>query len=123
MIFDYGSITGKNRDTLQSVKSHKYKNIFLSPGNADITSHVNFNLFFEILNKSNLNVKKAITQNEFLKKVGILERASILSKKMTFKEKTNMFFRLKRLLDYKEMGNIFKVLFASKKGNRFNLGF
>ena len=123
LIFDYGSITGKNRDTLQSVKSHKYKNIFLSPGNADITSHVNFNLFFEILNKSNLNVKKAITQNEFLKKVGILERASILSKKMTFKEKTNMFFRLKRLLDYKEMGNIFKVLFASKKGNRFNLGF
>ena len=123
LIFDYGSITKKNKDTLQSVKKHKYKNIFLKPGNADITSHINFKLFSEILCKNNLNVKKITTQNEFLKKIGILERANILSQKMTFKAKANMFFRLKRLLDYNEMGNIFKVLFAKKKKGKFNLGF
>ena len=55
--------------------------------------------------------------------MGILERANILSKKMTFKEKTNMFYRLKRLLDYSEMGSLFKVLFAYKKGRKFSLGF
>ena len=45
------------------------------------------------------------------------------SKKMTFKEKANMFYRLKRLMDYREMGNLFKVLFAQKKGRKFSLGF
>ena len=55
--------------------------------------------------------------------MGILERANILSKKMTFKEKANMFYRLKRLIDYKEMGSLFKVLFAQKKGKKFSLGF
>ena len=62
-------------------------------------------------------------QSEFLKKIGILERANILSKKMTFKEKANMFYRMKRLLDRKEMGNLFKVIFAQKKGKNFSLGF
>ena len=42
---------------------------------------------------------------------------------MTFKEKANMFYRLKRLLDYREMGKHFKVLFAQKKGRKFSLGF
>jgi len=58
-----------------------------------------------------------------LKKIGILERASIISKKMTFKAKANMFYRLKKLLDYREMGGLFKVLFAQKKGRKFSLGF
>ena len=123
LTFDYGNTTKKNQNTLQSVKKHRYTNIFLVPGNSDITSHVNFKLFHKILKKNNLNVKKITTQNEFLKKIGILERANILSKKMTFKEKANMFYRLKRLMDYREMGSLFKVLFAQKKGRKFSLGF
>ena len=38
---------------------------------------------------------------------------------MTFKEKANMFYRLKRLIDYREMGSLFKVLFAQKKVENF----
>tara|TARA_B100000686_G_scaffold245915_1_gene255238 strand:+ start:845 stop:1906 length:1062 start_codon:yes stop_codon:yes gene_type:complete len=123
LTFDYGYTSNKNQDTLQSVKKHRHVNILSMPHYSDITTHLNFKLFFEILKKNNLNVQKIITQNEFLKKMGILERANILSKKMTFKEKTNMFYRLKRLLDYSEMGSLFKVLFAYKKGRKFSLGF
>ena len=108
---------------MQSVKKHRYADICVLPGHSDITSHINFKLFYRTLKKSNLNVKKITTQNKFLKKIGILERANILSKKMTFKEKINMFYRLKRLLDYREMGSLFKVLFAQKKGKKFSLGF
>ena len=93
------------------------------PGHLDITAHVNFNFFKKQLKKNNLNVKKIIPQSEFLKKIGILERANILSKKMTFKEKANMFYRLKRLLDPKDMGDLFKVIFAQKKNKNFTLGF
>jgi len=123
LIFDYGYDVKKNQNTLQSVKKHKYTNILSMPYHSDITSHLNFKLFNKILKKNKLNVEKITTQNEFLKKVGILERANILSKKMTFKEKANMFYRLKRLLDYSEMGILFKVLFAQKKGRKFSLGF
>jgi len=123
LTFDYGYTTKKNQNTLQSVKKHKCINIFSVPHHSDITSHLNFKLFHEILKKNNLNVEKITTQNEFLKKIGILERANILSKKMTFKEKANMFYRLKRLMEYREMGSLFKVLFAQKKGRKFSLGF
>ena len=123
LTFDYGYTTNKNQNTLQSVKKHKYTNILLTPHHSDITSHLNFKLFHKILKKNNLNVEKIINQNEFLKKMGILERANILSKKMTFKEKANMFYRLRRLLDSREMGDLFKVIFAQKKGGNFSLGF
>ena len=123
LTFDYGYTAKKNQNTLQSIKKHKYTNLFSMNHNKDITSHLNFKLFQKILIKNNLNVKKITTQNEFLRKVGILERANILSKKMTFKEKANMFYRLKRLIDHKEMGSLYKVLFAQKKSRKFSLGF
>ena len=123
LTFDYGYTIKKNQNTLQAVRKHNYLDPFFKPGNSDITSHVNFKLFKEILNKNNLDVKKITEQSEFLKKIGILERANILSKKMTFKEKANMFYRLKRLLNPQEMGVLFKVIFAQKKGINFSLGF
>tara|TARA_B100000029_G_scaffold205554_1_gene203426 strand:+ start:513 stop:1577 length:1065 start_codon:yes stop_codon:yes gene_type:complete len=123
LTFDYGYTIKKNQNTLQAIKKHKYLNPIYKPGNSDITSHVNFKLFKEILKKNNLDVKKITEQSEFLKKIGILERANILSKKMTFKEKANMFYRLKRLLNPQEMGDLFKVIFAQKKGINFSLGF
>ena len=123
LTIDYGYTLKKNQNTLQAVKKHNYSDIFFKPGHSDITSHINFKLFSKSLSEDNLAVKKITTQSEFLKKVGILERADILSKKMTFKEKANMFYRLKRLIDPKEMGDRFKVIFAQKKGKIFSLGF
>ena len=123
LTIDYGYTLKKNQNTLQAVKKHNYLDIFFKPGHSDITSHINFKLFSKSLSEDNLAVKKITTQSEFLKKVGILERADILSKKMTFKEKANMFYRLKRLIDPKEMGDRFKVIFAQKKGRIFSLGF
>jgi len=123
LAFDYGYKGRKNQNTLQVVKNHKFSKIFLRPGGADITSHVNFKLFYEILKKNNLDVRKITNQSEFLQKIGILERANILSSEMSFKEKANMFYRLQRLLNPKEMGSLFKVIFAKKKGKKFSLGF
>ena len=123
LIFDYGYFAEGNKSTLQSVKNHKYKDIFSEIGYSDITSHIDFKLFDKILKKNNLEVKKLTNQNEFLQKMGIIERANMLSKKMTFKSKANLYYRLKRLLNPNEMGELFKVLFAHKKGGKFSLGF
>ena len=123
LILDYGYIKSINKNTLQSVKKHKFSNILLEPGNADITSHVNYKLFLKILRKNNLQVQKIVTQREFLQKLGIIKRAEIISKDKTFKEKAVIFYEIKRLLHYNEMGDLFKVLFAQNKKNRFKLGF
>jgi len=123
LMFDYGYIENQNKNTLQSVFKHKYNNIFSQVGNSDITSHIDFTLFRRILKKNKLDVQKIINQNEFLLKMGILERANILSENMSFKSKSNMYYRLKKLLNSKEMGTLFKVLLAQKKGGKFSLGF
>ena len=123
LVFDYGYIKSDGKNTLKAISKHKLKKITYSPGNSDISSHINFKLFFDILKKNNLDVEKIITQNEFLQKMGILERANILAKKMTFTAKANMYFRLKKLLSSNEMGDIFKVLYAKKKGKSFSIGF
>jgi len=89
-------------------------------GKADITSHVNFKLLNEFFLKNNLKVKKVISQQKFLKNMGILERAEIIGKKMKFRDQTNVYLRLKRLLSPNLMGELFKVTLAYKaKSNKF----
>jgi len=123
LLFDYGYISNNKQETLQSIMKHKYKDVLSRPGESDITSHINFTMFKEILKKNNLDVEKITNQNEFLQKMGILLRANALAENISFKSKANMYYRLKRLLNPGEMGSLFKVLFAQKKGNKFSLGF
>ena len=123
LTFDYGYYKNKSFDTLQAVKKHKKTNVFSDPGNSDITSLINFKLFLRILEQKNLKVEKITTQSEFLQKLGIVDRANIISKNLSFKQKADIFYRVKRLIDTNEMGTIFKVMFARSKKNKFSLGF
>ena len=94
--------------------SHKKNNLLNNLGKADITSHVNFRLLSEFFIKNNLNVEKVVSQQKFLKNMGIIERAEIISKRMKFRDKSNMYLRLKRLLSPNLMGELFKVLVMQK---------
>jgi NADH dehydrogenase [ubiquinone] 1 alpha subcomplex assembly factor 7 len=123
LLIDYGYIKQNGLDTLQSVKKHKKNNLFNNLGKADITSLVNFGLIKEYLVKNKLNVKNIVTQSFFLKKMGILNRAEILSLKMNFKQKSDLHARIKRLLHPNFMGEIFKVLFAYKSKDKNIIGF
>jgi len=123
LLIDYGYIKSKNQNTLQSVKKHKKNNLLSNLGKSDITSHVNFSLINEFFSKNNLEIKDIVTQKDFLERMGILERAKIISKKMKFSEQSNLFFRIKRLLSPRSMGNLFKVSLAYKHNNNNFLGF
>ena len=112
LLIDYGYLKPHNENTLQSVFKHKKNNILKNLGKADVTSHVNFALLKEFFLKNNLKVKKIMTQKEFLEKMGIVQRAEILSQKMKFREKSDLYLRLKRLLSPNLMGNLFKVILA-----------
>ncbi len=123
LIIDYGYYDKKMHDTLQSVKNHN-KNFFLENiYQADITHLINFNFYKKKIINSKIDSVKLTTQREFLLKMGILERAEIISKNMPFSKKSDIYYRVKRLIDPKQMGKLFKVLLATNKKNNFNLGF
>ena len=123
MMIDYGYLEPNNQNTLQSVMNHRKNYLLDNLGRADITSHVNFSLLDEFFLKKNLKTKKIISQKKFLENMGIIERAKILSKRMNFKEQTNLYLRLKRLLSPRLMGNLFKVILAYKFSGKNFPGF
>ena len=123
LLIDYGYRKPEGNDTLQSLKSHKKNTYYKNIGKADITYLVNFQLLKQFFQKEKLFSNKIISQGFFLKKLGIIERAEILCKNMTFKEKSDLYFRLERLLNENKMGKLFKVLFAANKKTKFHLGF
>ena len=55
--------------------------------------------------------------------MGIKQRAEIISRNQKFLKKADIYYRLKRLIDEKQMGNLFKVMFIKNKKNKFKLGF
>jgi NADH dehydrogenase [ubiquinone] 1 alpha subcomplex assembly factor 7 len=123
LLIDYGFLKQKNKNTLQSVKNHKLNVLFKNIGDADITSLVNFTLIKKYLIKNKLRVGNIVTQGFFLKKMGIMNRAEAVARRMNFKEKSDLYFRIQRLINPKQMGELFKFLFASKLKKKFSLGF
>ena len=115
LIIDYGYIDKKMKNTLQAVYRHKYIDVLKSFGNSDITYNLNFYLINRMIKNMGIFFQKTTTQKEFLTKLGILNRAEILSKNMPFSKKADIYFRLKRLIDDKQMGSLFKVLSVSNK--------
>tara|TARA_A100001011_G_scaffold398595_1_gene503614 strand:+ start:137 stop:1180 length:1044 start_codon:yes stop_codon:yes gene_type:complete len=123
LLIDYGYTSSRGMDTLQSLKRHKRNDLFESVGKADITHLVDFSLLKRFFKMKNLFSNKIVTQSFFLKKLGIIERAEILNKNSLFTEKSDMYYRLERLLSDKKMGELFKVIYASNSKNIFSLGF
>jgi len=123
LFIDYGYKIEKNVSTLQSVMKHNFNNIDKNLGDADITSLVNFALYKEYFHSNNLLVENIISQSEFLQKMGIIERAKIVSKIMNGNDMSNLYLRLKRLIHPRLMGENFKVIFAKNKNCKFSLAF
>mgnify|MGYP001178927580 CR=1 FL=1 len=123
LIIDYGYLNYKMIDTLQCIKKHKEINIFKDFGEADITYNINFRLIEKMINKLKLKSQGITTQSEFLTKLGIKERAEIICKNLSFSRKTDVYYRLKRLIDKKEMGDLFKVMLITNKKINFRIGF
>ena len=123
LIIDYGYFAEKMKDTLQSIYKKKYSKVLENIGKSDITYNINFYLFKKIAkNFKDLNVNLT-SQKNFLINLGIQQRAEIISKNKTFTEKADIFYRLKRLINKKEMGDLFKVMLIKNSNNNSQIGF
>ena len=123
LIIDYAYLEKEMKNTLQAVSKHKYCDVLKGFRNSDITYNLNFNLINVIVKKFGPCSSLSTTQKKFLTKLGILDRAEILSKNMPFSKKADIYFRIKRLIDTKQMGDLFKVMFITNLKNKFKLGF
>ena len=123
LLIDYGYIDGNMKNTLQAVSDHKIANILKNIGNTDITHYLNFNLYQNFIKKIGGLDINLTSQEKFLIKMGIKERAEIISKNKNFLKKADIYYRLQRLIDQKQMGSLFKVMLIKNEKNKFNLGF
>ncbi len=123
LLIDYGYVRKKMKNTLQAVSNHKYSNLLKNIGKNDITHHINFSLFGKIISDLGKLSYNCTTQKEFLIKMGIRQRAEIISKNLPFSKKADIYYRLNRLIDDKQMGKLFKVMLIKNKKNKFKLGF
>ena len=123
LLIDYGYTEKKMKNTLQAVSNHKFANILDEVGTVDITHNINFDLFKKLIKQIGGLKINLTTQKNFLIKMGIKERAEIISKNQDFSKKTDIYYRLKRLIDENQMGDLFKVMLIKNKKNKFKLGF
>lgn len=78
LFIDYGHTETAPGDTLQAVRAHAWEHPLTSPGEADLTVQVDFQLFRTLAREQGLAVDGPTTQAEFLGSLGIVERASKL---------------------------------------------
>ena len=123
LIIDYGYWDNSMKNTIKSISNHKHVDFLDNFGQADITYNINFKIIEKILKNFNLKISGKSNQRNFLINLGILKRAEIISKNLPFSKKTNIFFRLKRLIDKNSMGELFKVILATNKNTKFKTGF
>ena len=111
------------KNSLKSIYKHNFNNVLNNFGKSDITYNINFFLLKKIAEKLNLKVAGLTSQGSFLTKLGISHRAEILAKNLEFSKKADIYYRLKRLIDKNFMGELFKVMFITKKNIKFKIGF
>ena len=78
LFIDYGHAQPGLGDTLQAISGHRYTDPLHAPGEADLTSQVDFAAFAEAIGAQHLACDGPIPQAEFLGRLGIIERASRL---------------------------------------------
>jgi NADH dehydrogenase [ubiquinone] 1 alpha subcomplex assembly factor 7 len=117
VIIDYGYdfINERKRgygSTLQAVKNHTFHQVLDNLGQADLTAHVDFKALREAAEVRGLKVSNTFTQADFLRGLGIEIRAKILADKNP-EHAMQIRAGMERLIDPKQMGEIFKVILIS----------
>lgn len=127
LFIDYGFVHNVAGDTIQAVKNHRYCGLLETPGEADITAHVNFAEISQIAMKKNMTVHGPVSQGDYLKRLGISIREGLLKKNATELQRRDLEAAVKRLVgeDAKnnEMGALFKVIAFSPRSDIILAGF
>jgi len=107
LLIDYGRDAAGTGDTLQALHRHRKVDPLADPGGADLTVHADFP---GVLRAAQARGAAAaiLDQGEFLRRLGIVERAQALSRAKPDRALT-IARQLARLIDADQMGSLFKA--------------
>lgn len=112
LVIDYGYDRPGTGSTLQAVKDHMPISPFDSPGTSDLTAHVNFHSLANIARTRLLSVHGPAEQGQWLKAIGIDQRAAKLANADP-KQADNIRAAHHRLTHVDEMGRLFRAMAAT----------
>jgi NADH dehydrogenase [ubiquinone] 1 alpha subcomplex assembly factor 7 len=118
LLIDYGgSPTTPAGDTLQAVRAQQPWDPLAAPGEADLSSQVDFGALARAAVRGGARVHGPVPQGAFLRALGIEARALNLMRNASAEERRELRAALFRLTDASAMGELFKVLaLASPEG-------
>ncbi len=109
LLIDYGHLQQGFGDTLQALRRHKSVNVFDEPGEADLTTHVDFAMLDKAARSEGCKTN-AMTQGDFLIAMGLLDRAGALGNGKSADFQHQIRADVERLASPAQMGTLFKVL-------------
>jgi SAM-dependent MidA family methyltransferase len=112
LFIDYGYWGPCFGDSLQAVKDHAFADPLAEPGEADLTTHVDFHRIAEAAAAKGARIHGAETQRDFLAALGIEQRAAALARRASPSHTDQIGRALERLTASgpEGMGALFKVL-------------
>jgi SAM-dependent MidA family methyltransferase len=115
LTIDYGSLASGVGDTLQAVKNHGFDPPLANPGEADLTSHVDFEALADVARHAGLQVHGIQHQGDFLLGLGLLQRAGALGQGSSALTQDAIRIAVQRIAGEGagNMGELFKVLAVS----------
>lgn len=117
LIVDYGGWNGTG-DTFQALRAHQFVDPLTTPGEADLTAHVDFAAL-----ANGTPAHSYVTQGALLTALGIMPRAAQLGARLTGEALARHEAATRRLTAPEEMGNLFKALAVFPAGCPAPAGF
>ncbi len=116
LFIDYGYTTTAIGDTLQAVRNHAYADSLDAPGETDLTAHVDFAALARAATASGLAATPVISQNQFLRGLGLMERLAKLCASADERQRKQLMSGAMRLIDPDQMGTLFKCIALTSPG-------
>nr|WP_256483836.1 class I SAM-dependent methyltransferase [Aliihoeflea sp. 40Bstr573] len=113
LFIDYGHLENGVGDTLQAMRAHAHADVLATPGEADLTSHVDFAALGAAAGAAGLDARTT-TQARFLIGLGLLERAGQLGAGANADLQERLHGEVERLAAPEQMGELFKVLMVGR---------
>lgn len=109
LVIDYGGWHSRG-DTLQALRAHVPTDPLCSPGEADLTAHVDFEALASGFAAGGAAITAMTPQGVFLERLGITRRAQALAGQLTGSALQEHVAAHRRLTHPAEMGNLFQVM-------------
>ena len=110
LIIDYGHMRSAAGDTLQAIRKHQFADVLALPGEADVTSHVDFEALTGAVTADGAKPYGPVMQGDFLIKMGLKEREEMLRARADARQRIRLAKGAQRLVSGNQMGQLFKVL-------------